>query len=148
MGERLPCTQEVVSSSLIVSSLGTRYERYQVLEESDELKAIARDNIPSFYAGKQRLYCTLKTENRKKPSMKARILRIAIAGIVINSTWYGVRSIWQRSSKEEQRENALAPRAEEGRSKLRKATGRCKQPQEPWVSEWGNPAVQHTVIHI
>ena len=33
---------------------------------------------------------------------------------------------FKRSSKEERREDALAPGAEEGRDKLRKATGRCK----------------------
>ena len=34
----------------------------------------------------------------------------------------------QRSSKEERREDALAPGAEEGRDKLRKAMGRSKYP--------------------
>ena len=33
---------------------------------------------------------------------------------------------FKRSSKEERREDALAPGAEEGRDKLRKAVGRCK----------------------
>ena len=36
--------------------------------------------------------------------------------------------------------NALASSAEEGRGTLRKAPGRCVQPFEPEMSEWGNPA--------
>ena len=35
--------------------------------------------------------------------------------------------------------NALASSAEEGRGTLRKAPGRCVQPFEPEMSEWGNP---------
>ncbi len=37
----------------------------------------------------------------------------------------------KRLSYKEHRVNALAPRAEEGRDKLRKATGRSKYPQYP-----------------
>ena len=36
--------------------------------------------------------------------------------------------------------NALALGAEEGRGKLRKAAGSCKQALDPQISEWGNPA--------
>jgi len=36
--------------------------------------------------------------------------------------------------------DALAPRAEEGRGRLRKATGSCLPSFDPWMSEWGNPA--------
>ena len=46
--------------------------------------------------------------------------------------------IW--SSYKERREDALALRADEGRSDLRKATGSRKQAFNPWVPEWGNPA--------
>ena len=49
-----------------------------------------------------------------------------------------------RSSYKERKGNALALGAEEGRSDLRKATVRRKQPNDPWISEWGNPLV---VIH-
>ena len=35
--------------------------------------------------------------------------------------------------------DALAPRADEGRGKLRKATGNCQASLDPWMSEWGNP---------
>ena len=48
------------------------------------------------------------------------------------------------SSYKERKGNALALGAEEGRSNLRKATVRRKQPNDPWISEWGNPLV---VIH-
>ena len=34
----------------------------------------------------------------------------------------------------------MAPRAEEGRGKLRKAMTSRKQAIESWMSEWGNPA--------
>ena len=33
----------------------------------------------------------------------------------------------------------LASSADEGRGTLRKAPGRCVQPLEPEMSEWGNP---------
>ena len=42
--------------------------------------------------------------------------------------------------------DALELSDEEGRGKLRKARGRSKHPFEPWVAEWGNPAVLMTVI--
>ena len=48
------------------------------------------------------------------------------------------------SSYKERKGNALALGAEEGRSNLRKATVRRKQPFDPWISEWGNPLM---VIH-
>ena len=34
--------------------------------------------------------------------------------------------------------DALEPMAEEGRGKLRKAAVRCKRPNDPRMSEWGN----------
>ena len=43
------------------------------------------------------------------------------------------------SSYKEHKGDALAPRAEEGRSNLRKATVSRKQAIDPWISEWGNP---------
>ena len=43
-------------------------------------------------------------------------------------TLYEAEAERRRSSKEERREDALAPGAEEGRDKLRKATGRSKYP--------------------
>ena len=46
--------------------------------------------------------------------------------------------IW--ASYKERREDALALRAEEGRSDLRKATVSRKQAIDPWIPEWGNPA--------
>jgi hypothetical protein len=36
--------------------------------------------------------------------------------------------------------DALAPDADEGRGRLRKATGSCLSSFDPWISEWGNPA--------
>ena len=41
----------------------------------------------------------------------------------------------ERLSYEEHRENAQAPRAEEGRDKLRKAMVRSKYPHDPQISE-------------
>ena len=41
--------------------------------------------------------------------------------------------------------NALALRAEERRDKLRKAAVRSKYPNDPQISEWGNPAEQTSV---
>ena len=37
--------------------------------------------------------------------------------------------------------DALAPRTDEGRGRLRKATGSCLPSDNPWMSEWGNPAL-------
>jgi len=37
--------------------------------------------------------------------------------------------------------DALAPRTDEGRGRLRKATGSCLPSFDPWMSEWGNPAL-------
>ena len=37
--------------------------------------------------------------------------------------------------------DALAPRTDEGRGRLRKATGSCLPSVNPWMSEWGNPAL-------
>ena len=45
------------------------------------------------------------------------------------------------SREQEHQADALAPEAEEGRAKLRKATGRRLKAREPWISEWGNPAI-------
>ena len=36
--------------------------------------------------------------------------------------------------------DALAPDADEGRGRLRKATGSRRPDCDPWMSEWGNPA--------
>jgi hypothetical protein len=35
--------------------------------------------------------------------------------------------------------DALAPRTDEGRRRLRKATGSRLSGFDPWISEWGNP---------
>ena len=37
--------------------------------------------------------------------------------------------------------DALAPRTDEGRGRLRKATGSCLPSVNPWMSEWGNPVL-------
>ena len=37
--------------------------------------------------------------------------------------------------------DALAARTDEGRGRLREATGRCLPTLDPWISEWGNPPV-------
>jgi len=42
------------------------------------------------------------------------------------------------SRYEEHTGDALEPMAEEGRGKLRKAAVRCKRPNDPRMSEWGN----------
>ena len=36
--------------------------------------------------------------------------------------------------------DALAPRADEGRGKLRKGMVRSKASCDPYISEWGNPS--------
>ena len=46
----------------------------------------------------------------------------------------------KKSSYKEHRVDAKAPYADEGRGKLRKAAGSCKQAFNPQISEWGNPA--------
>ena len=61
------------------------------------------------------------------------------------SEGYGVH-IDERSSYKERKGNALASGAEEGRDKLRYATGRSKYPLYPWISEWGNPLEQYSSI--
>ena len=42
--------------------------------------------------------------------------------------------------------DALALRADEGRDKLRKASGRGKIPIDPEISEWGNPLEETSSI--
>ena len=42
------------------------------------------------------------------------------------ATTFEVRLVKKRSSKKEHKGNALAPGADEGRDKLRKAAGKCK----------------------
>ena len=53
-----------------------------------------------------------------------------------------------RSTEEERGADAPALGADEGRDKLRKATGSRTWAFDPWVSEWGNPAVYDTATHI
>jgi len=36
--------------------------------------------------------------------------------------------------------DALASTTDEGRVRLRNATGSCLESFDPWMSEWGNPA--------
>ena len=45
------------------------------------------------------------------------------------------------SSYKEPTVDALAPRTEEGRGRLRNATGSRLPGADPWISEWGNPAL-------
>ena len=52
------------------------------------------------------------------------------------------------SSYKEHKGNALAPRAEEGRDKLRKAAGSCKWALYPQISEWSNPTGGKSGHHI
>ena len=49
-------------------------------------------------------------------------------------------SIYKKSSEQGLTVDALAPGAEEGRVRLRKASGSCRESIDPRVSEWGNPA--------
>lgn len=44
------------------------------------------------------------------------------------------------ASYEEHTVDVLAPGADEGRRRLRKASGSCQPSCDPRVSEWGNPA--------
>jgi hypothetical protein len=46
----------------------------------------------------------------------------------------------QRRRKLRQAVDALASRAEEGRGKLRKASGSEQPHRDPTISEWGNPS--------
>ena len=50
-------------------------------------------------------------------------------------------SIFVLPSYKEPTVDALAPRTDEGRGRLRKATGSCLPSVDPWISEWGNPAL-------
>ena len=45
-----------------------------------------------------------------------------------------------KSSYEGLTVDALAPGADEGRVRLRKASGSCRESFDPEMSEWGNPA--------
>jgi hypothetical protein len=49
-------------------------------------------------------------------------------------------SIYKKSSEQGLTVDALAPGAEEGRVRLRKASGSCRESIDPRMSEWGNPA--------
>ena len=52
------------------------------------------------------------------------------------------QAFWKWSSYKERKGNALAPEAEEGRSKQRYAAGSRKQTLYPRISEWRNPLKQ------
>eukprot|EP01025_Chloroclados_australasicus_P031392 TRINITY_DN3175_c0_g3_i1.p5 TRINITY_DN3175_c0_g3~~TRINITY_DN3175_c0_g3_i1.p5 ORF type:complete len:103 (+),score=5.30 TRINITY_DN3175_c0_g3_i1:2-310(+) len=41
--------------------------------------------------------------------------------------------------------DALAPTTDEGRERLRQATGSCRLSVDPWISEWGNPALERVL---
>src|SRR5690349_19323536 len=49
-------------------------------------------------------------------------------------------SIFVLPSYKEPTVDALASTTDEGRVRLRKATGSCLESFDPWMSEWGNPA--------
>lgn len=44
--------------------------------------------------------------------------------------------------------DALGPRAEEGRVRLRKASRRCQKSLYSGMSEWGNPAKSNLRSHL
>ena len=48
-------------------------------------------------------------------------------------------SIFVLPSYKEPTVDALASTTDEGRVRLRKATGSCLESFDPWMSEWGNP---------
>ncbi len=102
LGEHLPCKQGVTSSNLVFSS-------YRLKESG----------------------CTLKTEykkTKKSQSRKAKILKDKRFAVSLLQTFQrkAIKQDW--SSKKEHKENALALGADERRGKLRKASGRRKQP--------------------
>ena len=60
-------------------------------------------------------------------------------------------SIFVFPSYKEPTVDALAPKADEGRGWLRKATGSCLPSFDPWMSEWGNPlqvTLQYSGLNI
>ena len=61
-----------------------------------------------------------------------------ISGCSLRTTQWMRASLW--SSCEEHTVDVLAPGADEGRRRLRKASGSCQPSCDPRVSEWGNPA--------
>ena len=48
-------------------------------------------------------------------------------------------SIFVLPSYKEPTVDALASTTDEGRVRLRKASGSCLESVDPWISEWGNP---------
>ena len=56
---------------------------------------------------------------------------------IVDDHWV---SGWEGSSYTGHEVDALAPRADEGRGRLRKAPGSREQTLYPEMSEWGNPA--------
>ena len=61
-----------------------------------------------------------------------------VSGCSLRTTQWMRASLW--SSCEEHTVDVLAPGADEGRRRLRKASGSCQPSCDPRVSEWGNPA--------
>ena len=57
--------------------------------------------------------------------------------LLVDGLWV---SGWKGSSYTGHEVDALAPRADEGRGRLRKAPGSREQTLYPEMSEWGNPA--------
>ena len=67
----------------------------------------------------------MKTEHVKKESNKKKHIEQQTKKKCSIATTFEVRLV-KRSSKKEHKGNALAPGADEGRDKLRKAAGKCK----------------------
>ena len=61
-----------------------------------------------------------------------------VVGFVGEKGPFVSRKTCMGSRYEEHTGDALEPMAEEGRGKLRKAAVRCKRPNDPLMSEWGN----------
>jgi hypothetical protein len=75
----------------------------------------------------------------QSPGWVARWLRSEwVSGCSLRTTQWMRASLW--SSCEEHTVDVLAPGADEGRRRLRKASGSCQPSCDPRVSEWGNPA--------
>ena len=151
MAEHLLCKERVRSSSLLVSTISASYSTHLDPDRStapcpsteghrpaDRWRgSIRRDlgvprdrTLPTGYVNRLEMesllifdFAVLSKKLSRSP--------------IVDDHWV---SGWKGSSYTGHEVDALAPRADEGRGRLRKAPGSREQTLYPEISEWGNPA--------
>ena len=76
------------------------------------------------------------------PNDRKLVVRLSVAALILEnsrtSTSIYIFQISISPSYKESTVDALASKADEGRGRLRKATGSCLPSCDPWMSEWEN----------